>query len=264
MVQRSYQISQKNRESYEEYGYLILHRLFAPDECDEILQRIKPHATEEFAAILNPDRPEFLIAQAPPISQNSPLPDRVKHVRDLIITAEFMRNILRDQRAVSAIETLTGREIIGLQSQMLFKSAGTRYASQAWNPHQDNAYIQNPNGEYITTNLFLQNSDLSNGTMYVYPGTNKEGILPAKDVESYHEKAGANPGKTAQIPAKYKKQDLTFLKGDLLILNGNTVHGSYANTSPTKSRPLLSCSYLPRGEAYIPGKNANRLEIPLH
>ena len=51
---------------------------------------------------------------------------------------------------------------------MLFKEANTRYASQAWNPHQDNIYTQNnsklSNGfttQYLTTNFFLADAMLT-------------------------------------------------------------------------------------------------------
>ena len=45
--------------------------------------------------------------------------------------------------------------------------------------------------------------------------------------------------------------------GDLLILHGNLVHGSFPNKS-NKSRQLYSASYLPVGEKFISGANAQR------
>ena len=41
-------------------------------------------------------------------------------------------------------------------SQALFKKANTKSAKQSWLPHQDNSYIQNKDGHYITLNLFLK------------------------------------------------------------------------------------------------------------
>ena len=43
---------------------------------------------------------------------------------------------------VHILETLTNAKVVGLMSQILFKEAGSPYASQAWNPHQDNSYPQ--------------------------------------------------------------------------------------------------------------------------
>ena len=40
--------------------------------------------------------------------------------------------------------------------------AGSKYASQAWTPHQDNAYPRNKNGKYITTNFFFREANIEN------------------------------------------------------------------------------------------------------
>ena len=72
-----------------------------------------------------------------------------------------------------------------LMSQMLFKEVNSRYASQAWNPYQDNSYPRNEtinsanglNTQYITTNFFLEDANKENGTLYVYPGSHKLGLL---------------------------------------------------------------------------------------
>ena len=42
--------------------------------------------------------------------------------------------------AVSILEELQEHEVVAL-CQMLFKEAGSRYADQAWQPHQDNVYL---------------------------------------------------------------------------------------------------------------------------
>ena len=55
----------------------------------------------------------------------------------------------------------------------------------------------------------------------------------------------------------FKKKNLIFKAGDLLILHGNLVHGSYPNKS-NKSRPLYSVSYITEGEKFISGLNAQR------
>jgi hypothetical protein len=52
-------------------------------------------------------------------------------------------------------------------------------------------------------------------------------------------------------------------KGSLLMLHGCVVHGSYPNTSETRSRPMLLIPYITRGEKFVPGKVAQRAEQPL-
>ncbi len=193
------------------------------------------YADEHYSAILNLDRNELEI-----------------------------RNFMKNSEIVSRLEQLQGTEVVGLMSQMLFKKAGSRYAVQAWHPHQDNSYPQAEPGAYITTNTFFEDADPENGGMYIYPGSHREGLLPFKPTKSYREDVDKNPGNVVEVPDKYPKVDLVVSKGDVLVLDGCVVHGSYANTSADRSRPFFSMSYIKAGAEFIPGKNANRTAIPLH
>jgi len=227
-------LNQHQVNFYNLNGYLVVEGVFSKEECAAMLHEFEQHADCDFSAILNADR-----------------------------WAPAIRNIMRKRRVVEVLEQLQGREIVGLMSQVLFKKAESKYASQAWNPHQDNAYPQAKSGAYITINIFLEDADRENGCMYVYPGSHKEGLLPFKPTVSYREVPGTNPGNTVEVSERYTKQDLVVKKGDMLILHGDVIHGSYPNVSPTRSRPLFSISYISKGEPFIPGRNANRMEIPL-
>lgn len=250
--EKTWSLSQEQLSFYRLNGYLIVQKLFSEEECDAIKKSIRQHANEDFAAIMNPDRPEELAKQAPFSSRES-----------VLQTSRFFRNIMKDPRYVTIVEMLQGKEMVGLMSQMLFKEVGTKYAAQAWNPHQDNAYPRNPNNQYITMNLFLADAERENGSMYVYPGSHQEDLLPFKSTVSYREEDG-RPGNLCEIPEKYTRVDLSFRRGDLLILHGNTIHGSYSDLSQKRSRPLFSCSYITKGETFIPGETAKRMAIPLH
>ncbi len=261
----TYQLSKEQKDSYYKNGYLVVQAVFSGEESDTILDRLYRHGNKDFVAILNPDRPEYLIAQiAQDFPVNYSLGERVNSIEEAVETAKIMRGVMKDSNIVSILETLQGKEVVGLQSQILFKQAGSPYASQAWEPHQDNSYIKSK-GHYITTNLFLQDADKENGTLYFYPGSHKEGLFPAEERKSYREPAGTNPGNITQMQLdKYEKVDENFKKGDLLVLHGDCVHGSYPNVSKTRSRPLFSCSYITKGEEFVPGATARRKVIPLH
>ena len=219
---------------YKENGYLVVKDLFSSEECDRFLETAKSHADEKFSAILNLDR-----------------------------TVPALREVMKDPKIVQILEALQGAEVVGLMSQILFKEAGSPYASQAWNPHQDNAYPQAADGAYITINLFLRDADPENGGMYIYPGSHNEGTLPFEPTISYREKAGSNPGNPCKVPPQYKRVDLVIPKGGMLIMNSNVIHGSHPNRSAARSRPLFSISYITKGEAFLPGNTAKREAIPL-
>lgn len=265
-------LSKKQIFFYKENGYLIIPKVLTSQQCDEYLKQIKKHANMDFAAIMNPDRFEFLIAQTfENIIFGLDLSEKINKVQDCKKTAKMTFDIMANEYAVSILEKIQNTKVVGLMSQMLFKEANTRYAKQAWNPHQDNVYVQNNstknNGyttQYITTNFFLNDADEKNGSLYIYPGSHKYGIYESEKKISYREKGDSNPGNeiSNKILSKFDKTNCTFKKGDLLVLNGNCIHGSYPNESNI-SRPLLSVSYISKGEDFVSGKNAQRKEINL-
>ncbi len=81
---------------------------------------------------------------------------------------------------------------------------------------------------------------------------------------SYRENLGTNPGNIVEVPDTYSKVDLRVKRGDMLVLNSCVIHGSYPNESQDRSRPFFSASYISQGASFVPGKNANRVAIPLH
>ena len=238
---------------YDENGYFVYTKLVDISRCDQILASIRQHANKDFAAIMNPDRIDFLAQQSP-----------MENKKILQETATLMRNTMKDKNIAEILECLQRGPVVGLMSQMLFKEAGSPYANQAWNPHQDNAYPQNKNSKYLTTNLFLEDANLTNGTMFFYPKSHHEPLLPFTPTKSYRENIGNNPGSAVKVPSKYEKVDVCFKKGDVLFLHGNTIHGSYPNVSKKYSRPLYSCSYISRGEEFISGNTAKREIIYLN
>ncbi len=257
---------------YNENGFLIVNDVLSNLECDEYLNQIKKHANIDFAAIMNPDRFDFLIAQTfENLVVSLSLSERVDMVSKCENTSKMTFDIMSNKTSINILETLQKCKVVGLMSQMLFKEANSIYASQAWNPHQDNIYAQNnsklSNGfttQYLTTNFFLEDANIDNGSIYVYPGSHKFGLFDAENKISYREKGDSNPGNqiSEAILSRFNKVDCVFKKGDLLILNGNCIHGSYPNNSNI-SRPLLSISYISEGETFIAGKNARRKVIQL-
>lgn len=226
------QITSEQVRFYHEQGYVVLEGLFSPAECDAMLAICQRLGGQAFKAVLNADR------QVP-----------------------ALRRVMADPRVVRILETLQGAEVVGLMSQVMYKQVGTPYASMGWNPHQDNAYPQAPDGAYITINIFLHDSDPDNGGLYIYPGSHREGTLPFEPVKSYQ--AGANSGNAVAVPTHYQTVDLRIPRGGTLVLNSNVIHGSYPNRSATRSRTLFSCCYITKGAPFLPGQTAKREVIPL-
>lgn len=229
---------------YRQNGYLVVSDVLTNDQCDrmnEIFEKYaKDHDDKEFKGIMNLDREDYQI-----------------------------RCLLCYYKIVLVLDTLQDSEVVGLQSMFLFKKAGTAYSPQAWNPHQDNAYVRAPHGMYLTGNIPFADQDNENGCMFIYPGSHNEDLLPAEFFKSFHEQPGKNPGHDASksLPSTYQKKDLPLKKGSLLILHGNVVHGSYPNSSKDRDRPMILIPYGTKGISqqpnFLAGKTADRKEFSL-
>ncbi len=247
------------KEFFDRSGYLVLKKCYSPDECDEMLSLLERHANSDYAPLMNPHSFAYLRAF-------DPRPNNVRINSQIEETSSYLQDLMRDPRSITVLASLYGKSFDGLMSQMLFKEAGSAYAPQAWNPHQDNDYVKSPNALYVTTNLFLDDALFENGTMYIYPGSHKMGLFPSKKVVSFREVKGSNPGNITEIPGEFKDKEelINFDKGDLLVLHGNVLHGSYANISKVLSRPLYMNTYIPPEEDFNPGKIARRTRINLY
>ncbi|QQG45440.1 MAG: phytanoyl-CoA dioxygenase family protein [Candidatus Sungiibacteriota bacterium] len=246
---------------YKENGYLVVPDVFVPAECGAVLRVYERYAKPDFRGIMNLER-GFVEYQEQDADGN----EKVERREVLADDSLAVWSMISDHRLVKILGILQLAEVVHLQSMVLFKRAGTSYALQAWNPHQDNAYPQADYGMYITGNIALEDHTVENGGMYIYPGSHKEPILPSVKVKSFHEKSGKSPGHCVEVPSRYQAVDLEFKKGSVLFLHGNVIHGSRSNESE-RSRAMLLVPYgtlgISKGKNFVPGRIAQRKEACL-
>ena len=260
-------VSKEQHDFYWENGYLIIENLVSSDVWTDLLGDLREFHDDNWASVMNPDRPEFLISQCiDRFPKDEKIKEQTEWIKHAFDVSERVRSLMKNKGIVSALESLYEEDVSALMSHILWKEPGSPYANQWWHPHQDNSYAKNPVGKYFTTNLFFQDASPENGMINIYPGTHKYGLLPYKPQVSYHEDIGAVPGNETIFPEDYDaetmKTDLHVKAGDFLIMHGNCVHGSYPNKT-NRSRALLSASYVTKGAFFEPGPSAQRKEIPL-
>ncbi len=259
-MQKRFLYTDKNILNYfNENGYVIIKNFFNKKNCNKFKKIISNYANDGFAPIMNPDRSEYLISQIThKIEKINQIGEKANFVDNIKKDTEYFRSIMKNKKIIKLLSKLKkNKKIFPLMSQMIFKKANTVYSKQSWQPHQDNSYAKNKNGHYITINIFMDKSNLDNGTMYVWKKSHKHGIFNYQRKVSYREK-DSKPGNVSVSNKKFEVENLFFEKGDMLILHGNLVHGSYPNNSKKKSRSLYSVSYIPEKEKFISGKNAQR------
>ena len=251
------------KKNFNENGYVIIKRFFSKRKCDIFLKKIEKYADKDFSAILNPDRPEYLISQTTHlINQKKYLGDKCDLITKIYQDCKFFRKEILNKKVLDILIRIKGKKVNGLMSQMLFKKSKTKSAKQSWLPHQDSSYVGNKRGEYITTNIFMHDANKLNGTLFIYEKSHLNGVLEFDKKISYREKNN-RPGNLVKNLKNFTKKDLNFSKGDMLILHGDLIHGSYENKS-NKSRSLYSMSYITHGEYFTEGLNARRKILSLN
>jgi len=246
----------KIKKEFEENGYVIIKSFYPKKKCNFFLKKIKLYSDKDFSPIMNPDREEFLTSQSiNKISNFKYLGDKANFLNQIKKDCTFFRSVMLNKKILNVLSKIKKKKISALMSQMLFKEKKTKYSKQSWLPHQDNSYPKNKNGNYITINIFLNKASKQNGSLFIYEKSHTFGIFKYVRKISYREK-DEKPGNFIDTK-KFKKIDLNFNVGDMLILHGNLVHGSYPNHS-NNSRPLYSVSYITKNEKFISGLNAQR------
>ncbi len=252
-------LNKKDKEFFFENGYLIIKSLFSKKECDKIYKSALNFANKDFAPLLNIHRNDFVMAQcADKISKIKSTIEKVKYIQHLQDSALIAKKYFIHPRLKTIFEFIYGKKISGLQTQIIYKKPGTRYAKVAHNPHQDNSYGMNPNGLFFVTHIFLNKTDYSNGTIYIYPKSHKEGLLSFESFKSYQNKKVKHANKVDTQKYKKNKLDIILNKGDFLITHGNLIHGSYSNKSKIKPRPIFCSCYIVKGEKFRKGYTADR------
>lgn len=230
-------LTQEQIRFYDENGYLIIPDVCDDEECEKIKKAAAAVAEKEYFAILNIHR-----------------------------RLDLFLNIMKDPVLVSMVKTLQRHKVVGLNDQYFYKRAGTPYAKQAWNPHQDIAYVGAAHGTYIQLHIFLEDSQQVNGGLYYYPGSHREDVLPYEYRISWREEFDENgishPGwLIKEIPPQYKKVDIIGPKGGICFQHGNIIHGSYPNLSENLSREQYSIAYLNEGESFTQGQTSIKIPI---
>jgi ectoine hydroxylase-related dioxygenase (phytanoyl-CoA dioxygenase family) len=247
------------QEFYADNGFVIFDKIFDDDLCNTVDRIYRKDADADFAPILNLDR-------------------EIYYIRN---------NVMQHQTVVYIIEELTQSTMVGCQTFFLFKEPGTRFAAQAFNPHQDNSYPRTVPGAYLAVDVSLCDQDKASGGICVWPGTHKLLLLPFEEKTGYREKEGEQPGNRVILPRDvilndapdlycgdglnptfpptarvYDKVDITLKKGDAMIFDGDLIHASYPNNSD-KPRPAVITNYLRADAEMIEGRTAKRMKIPL-
>mgnify|MGYP001353787353 CR=1 FL=1 len=229
------------KEKFENEGYIVIKKFYDSKDCDNFLNSIRKYANEDFAPIMNPDRPEFLIPQITDIiNKKKYLGDKANLIKAIEKDCKYFRSIMIDKKIKKTLEKIKKNKVHALMSQMIFKEKKTKYSKQSWLPHQDNGYEpKNKNHNNFTIFICLEDMNEKNGCLQIYPKSHNNGTLKHERVVEDDE-TGDNQLYVKDIPYGIKPMSIIANKGDIILFLADTLHSSLSTKTPSQRLSLIT------------------------
>lgn len=222
---------------YMQYGCLVVRGLMKP-YVEDMAADIAATVDQSIALLDQAERrPEGWVS--PNGSLFIPAPDNYSRDKQImtvginyLTSAAFLRSAM-DSIALDVLEAILGPniELFG-QGQSLVKEPVGGHPKHL---HQDSAYFEHRYEGPVAILSYVVDTDLTNGALYVVPGTHKKGQLRHVDTFSH---LGLDEDEwpwEAAVP-------ITGEAGDSIFFHVRTVHGSQQNHSDSP-RPVFINRY---------------------
>ena len=247
-------LSQRQREFYEENGFLVIPNLVSEEQIDECRQR--------FLDIINDkvDSGSILKMKDLSLKDKKGLPnERIYNKIQDFVWDEVLSKYITLPKLLDYVQCFVGEDIRAVHTMLINKppDAGTRTSRHPL--HQDLHYFPfRPADRIVAAWTAMEHIDDSNGCLVVQPGTHK-GVLQQHDYpdwengvnKMYHGIRGADSNPRVHLHME---------KGDTVFFHPLIIHGSGTNISPN-FRKAISCHYSTSNIEYIDVKGTSQENI---
>ncbi|MFW6038893.1 MAG: phytanoyl-CoA dioxygenase family protein [bacterium] len=169
------------------------------------------------------------------------------HRRDDLEIGPLSLRYMLDPRINRVLSALLGEPILAAQSMFYFKPPGARGQGL----HQDNQPLAVHPGTCLAAWIPLDRCDEENGALKVVPGSGPLDLLC--DAETEERADIFFTGRSIKLPGNVMPVIAELDRGDVLLFNGQLIHGSYPNRSPDRWRRTLIFHYAPASCEEIAG-----------
>ena len=245
-------LSQQQIDSYQTSGFLRVPRVFSAEEMnamDEQLDYLMDQWAQTEIGWTGPWRKVLMDAATEEKS-------RLTSLHDLHFYSEAWMRAVTKPELCAALAQLLGSENLELHHTTLH--AKPPETGHPFPMHQDNAFYEHADDRYLDVLVHLDDTCHANGEIRFLEGSHKSGALthitkqadgvtctPHLDTNAYR------LDDTVPVPAK---------RGDVVMFNIFTIHGSYVNTTD-KVRRLVRCGYRDPLNAQLSGQSIGRPNI---
>ncbi|TBL74697.1 phytanoyl-CoA dioxygenase family protein [Paenibacillus thalictri] len=217
-------LTAEQKEQFDTDGYLIVRKVFSEDELGEIKTTFEQISQTTVPGYFEP----VLDESADPLKRYP----RIVHPHRF--NAVAMKYMLHP-KVMRIMEDLYQEEALAAQSMFYYKPPGSR--GQAL--HQDNFYLKVEPGNCIAAWTAIDPAEEENGGMLIVPRTHQFDLVcpdTADEKESFTTHLVKPPKDRKPVPA-------VMDAGDVLLFNGNMIHGSYRNKTKDRFRRSFICHY---------------------
>ena len=194
------QLTQEDLERYDQTGYLLLSQLVSREDCERLKQ--------EYRRFAQPN--ENLSVQV-----------------QLVHRSQVIRDFVTQGPQLDSVLSILGPNVCFTHQQFVCKTSGD--SEVFW--HQDSGYGQLEPLSDLTIWIALDDTDESNGCLFILPESHKYGLQP-------HDARGAlRSTEVAEAGVA-----IPMHQGDALLFNGHLLHRSPSNNT-SKSRNALYLRY---------------------
>lgn len=250
-------LTQEQRDAFWRDGYLMVEDAVTPAQLAALKNEIAGWVEQSraHAAPFGPPtidgRPRFDMGAEH--SAEKPALRRINNPSDI---SDAYREVMLDARTVDMVADLIGPDVKFHHCKINLKLSGARTEV---NYHQDFSYTPHTNDDVVTSLLFLDDIDGSNGCLTVVPGSHKGPVLSLFEGERFTGAVAAAEEKKAlgqSVPCLGKA-------GSVCLMHTRLLHGSAANGAD-KSRGLYICVYtaadaVPIARNPMPSPNEGRI-----
>jgi non-haem Fe2+, alpha-ketoglutarate-dependent halogenase len=185
-------------------------------------------------------------------SRGGPLHGSLRHKTHLLFP--WLNELVRDDRIVDAIEDLYGTNLLCWTTNFFIKEAHDP-AFVSW--HQDSTYWGLSAPDVVTAWVALSQSDESNGSMQVIPGTHRLEQIAHRDTFSQHNLLTRGQEIAVEVD-ETQAVSINLEPGEMSLHHVRIIHGSPPNAS-AKRRIGFAIRYIPTSVRQLQGNDSATL-----
>lgn len=240
-------ITQEQVNFFNENGYLKIENVFTPEETQALsddMDWLMEEWAAEGAGWTGPWRNDYMDKQTEKKS-------KLIAMHDLYYYSRPWNHAVNNKNLVDSISKILGPDVEFHHSTMHVKPHSTGHPFPM---HQDWAFYKHDDNRYVDVLVHLDDTCHENGEIRFIPKSNKLGAL------EHIEKTESGPCTPHLKKEEYDLKDSIAVpakKGDVVLFNIFTIHGSYINQTKEDRRMVRMGYRHPQNKQYS-GQSLNR------